>query len=284
MFTPWGKADSQSVIAPGIVEVTTASHGGIHLEAHLNSQVHAAWRDKLGWYEEDCEWAIVAVTFPEHFQGKTVQSGRHAGKTYVEYAHGVLKRGFPDGYSAVFGVVVTAAESNIIAEREFKAAHADRWLSTSAWGYRNDRNGRLRVPAGWVGVCASLGGSRAHGVQERWYLVPEAEYAARNTLGGVVIDPDRHPVWLEVVDDEGGPVTVFIGGVDDNDRNAQKLWAVAGGTRPAGRLWRFPAVGDTAERWMVYRDGYGSGMDRPKPEAALEAAGMRLAPFAEINA
>ena len=103
MFTPWGKSDSTSVIAPGILEVTTPSHGGINLAPHLNSQVHKAWRQKSGWYEEDCEWAIVAVTFPAHFEGKTVQNGPHAGKTYVQYAHGVLKRWFPDQYGTVFG-------------------------------------------------------------------------------------------------------------------------------------------------------------------------------------
>lgn len=281
MLTPWGNADIQKTIAPGIVEVTTPSHGGIHLTPGLNRKVHAAWRDKSGWYEEDCQWAIVAVTFPQHFQEK-FQDGKFAGQTYVEYAHGVLKRWFPDQYGTVYGVTVTAAESNIVAEREFKAAHADRWLSTSAWGHRNDRNGRLRVPAGWVGVCASIGGSRAHDAEERWFLVPEAEYNTRNTLGGLVIDPDRHPVWPEVVDDDGGPVTVFIGG--SNERNAEKLWAVVGGMREAGVLWRFPAVGDTAERWMVYRTGYGSGIDKPTREQALEAAGLRPAPFAGVPA
>src|ERR1043165_7762685 len=151
MFTPWGKADTEEAIASGIVRVTTASHGGIHVTADLNRLVHDAWRNKRGWYEEDCEWAIVAVTFPQHFQGKAVQSDKHAGETYVEYAHGELKRWYPDQYSTVYGVVVTAAESGIVAEREFKAAHADRWLSTSAWGHRNDRNGRLRVPRGGGG-------------------------------------------------------------------------------------------------------------------------------------
>lgn len=285
MFTPWGRADTERMIAPGIVEVTTASHGGIHLVPDLNGKVNAVWRDKAGWYEEDCDWAIVAVTFPEHFRDKKIEDGPEVGLTHEQYAHNVLKRWYPDEYGTVFGVTVTAAESNIVAEREFKAAHADRWLSTSAWGHRNDRNGRLRVPAGWVGVCASVGGSRAHGSEERWFLVPEAEYDVRNTLGGVVIDPDRHPSWPEVVDEEDGPVTVFVGGAEDNDRNAVNVWAVIGGMRLAGKLWRYPATDKTPERWQAYREGFGAVRGtQPTQEEALHAVGFRLAPFAEVTA
>lgn len=72
--TPWGAADTVTNVAPGIDCVTTPSHGGYRLSAEMNAQVPQAWRDasfgKLGltgWYEEDCDWCMVAMAFPEHF-------------------------------------------------------------------------------------------------------------------------------------------------------------------------------------------------------------------------
>jgi hypothetical protein len=43
-FTPWGVADHVSEIAPGVVEVSTPSHGGFHLNAERNAKVPLAWR------------------------------------------------------------------------------------------------------------------------------------------------------------------------------------------------------------------------------------------------
>jgi hypothetical protein len=63
-FTPWGRADFAEVLVPGAVSVATPSHGGIWLAPHLNAEVHPAWRRDDGWYEEDCEAAIVFATFP----------------------------------------------------------------------------------------------------------------------------------------------------------------------------------------------------------------------------
>ena len=65
--TPWGAAQSSKKLAVGVMVYGTASHGGIHLSTKKNALVHYVWRDLDGWYEEDCGWAIVAVTFPELF-------------------------------------------------------------------------------------------------------------------------------------------------------------------------------------------------------------------------
>jgi len=72
--TPWGRADRVTMHAPGIHFVSTPSHGGFHLDEEHNAKVPEAWR-KLswngrgvgGWYEEDCDWAMVALTFPDLF-------------------------------------------------------------------------------------------------------------------------------------------------------------------------------------------------------------------------
>lgn len=65
--TPWGVADSETTYAPGIVFYATPSHGGFRLDAALNRVVPAQVRSETQWYEEDCEWAIVALCFPSAF-------------------------------------------------------------------------------------------------------------------------------------------------------------------------------------------------------------------------
>jgi len=69
--TPWGASDSADHIAPGIVNYTTASHGGVHVSARRLAAMPTAWHlsewAPAGWYEEDCDWALVVLAFPEAF-------------------------------------------------------------------------------------------------------------------------------------------------------------------------------------------------------------------------
>lgn len=72
--TPWGKAQSAEDIAPGITAYTTASHGGYFLNRTANAKVAPPLKRSTfnsqgldGWYEEDCDWAIVVYTFPQYF-------------------------------------------------------------------------------------------------------------------------------------------------------------------------------------------------------------------------
>jgi hypothetical protein len=73
--TPWGIADFATEYAHGIVFFSTPSHGGFHLLPERNAEVLAkfpgfrTFSGAVGWYEEDCDWALVALTFP-HLFGK----------------------------------------------------------------------------------------------------------------------------------------------------------------------------------------------------------------------
>ena len=71
MMTPWGLADEVRVLAPGVIDVYTPSHGGIHVtgDALKRIPLYARSRSCAGpeWYEEDCDWAIVARFIPEAF-------------------------------------------------------------------------------------------------------------------------------------------------------------------------------------------------------------------------
>lgn len=179
MYTPWGKSDSQKTITKGIVSYTTSSHGGIYVEPSLNTQIHEAWRNKSGWYEEDCEWAIVAYTFQQHFDPKHVAS-----------AINTLKNWLPDEYEIVTGEKLTAEESHRRAEAEFLDANKDRYIVYAAFGDWHDK-----VPAGFVGVCAVIGGRMLNGNlasdDKKCFLVPADEYKNRTPFG-FVVDVNKH--------------------------------------------------------------------------------------------
>lgn len=75
--TPWGLSQQQKSIGPGITRVWTAGHGGYHIDATTVSAmppVLAAFGTWAGsddhggrWFEEDEDWCIVALAFPQHF-------------------------------------------------------------------------------------------------------------------------------------------------------------------------------------------------------------------------
>lgn len=73
--SPWGSIQYSAQIAPGLRQVSTASHGGLLLSHGAAERLHISpmalslgnrWQD--GWaYEEDCEWAILAWEIPQHW-------------------------------------------------------------------------------------------------------------------------------------------------------------------------------------------------------------------------
>lgn len=173
--TPWGEADSSRQIAVGIMEYTTPSHGGLHVSPSRLRQMPEPYRLWGGWYEEDCEWAMVAVSFPEFFSP-------HA----VETALQMVKNVYPDKYEAVTGEIIPLAESYTKKERAFYAEHKDAYLCVCAYDHH-----RPTVPTEMVGVIACVGGDKSRG--RKAFLVPEAEYSRPRNGLPFVVDPARHP-------------------------------------------------------------------------------------------
>jgi hypothetical protein len=171
--TPWGLADQVIEIAPGIRSVSTPSHGGYKLDAKRNAQVHVAWRRSGGWYEEDCEWAIVAFTFRASFSAADVA---HAIRS--------LKANQPDAYTLVTGESVRLEESHVLRERAEKDAAKGKLQSYVAWGSWHNL-----VPKGQVGVACKVDGRNGTG-PERFFLIPEKEYELRSSV--FVVDPSKH--------------------------------------------------------------------------------------------
>lgn len=75
--TPWGPSQTTKTLATGIISITTAGHGGIYLEPLRQSHVARLFPDFATfaggpWYEEDEDWAVVALAFPEAFEDEAV--------------------------------------------------------------------------------------------------------------------------------------------------------------------------------------------------------------------
>ncbi|GEO87261.1 hypothetical protein ASC75_19485 [Aminobacter sp. DSM 101952] len=173
--TPWGASQMATVYAEGITSHMTAGHGGFHLSMERNLRIHPSLRKETPWYEEDAEWAIVALTFPDLF---TTYERRVAGDA--------IRNSWPDAWETIHGCVLDPGQSWEKARRLFDDAHAGDWVVISAI---------LSDPRpGMTEVIATLGGKRDHSAEERRYLVPSPEYVTRSPLG-FVIDPDRHQLY-----------------------------------------------------------------------------------------
>jgi len=191
--SPWGVVDEASSRAVGITDVGTPGHGGVKLSAERNRAVHPAWRRPGGWYEEDCEWAIVAMTFPECYSPEHAAFAKQTARSY-----------FPDAYEVVTGERIKPGESYVRDQDTFFAEHADDWVTTSALAVdpgtverivRDDGvTGGLRLmPAEqpMVKVWARVGGRRSTAPETRAFLVPKTEYETRGRFG-FVLDPDKY--------------------------------------------------------------------------------------------
>lgn len=166
--TPWGVSQYSTKIAHGIVSYGTAGHGGIHVCDTLNNQIPEYMRNVGGWYEEDCEWAIVAINFPQYFQ-----------KDY-QIALNTFKNWNPDSYERYFDIELKPGESHVKDERMFLKAHENDYLPLAAWG-----DWHKQVPQGMVGVYAGKGGKRT---DTAYFLVPANEYHQKP----FVIDESKH--------------------------------------------------------------------------------------------
>lgn len=168
--TPWGRAQSAEIYGEGIAFFSTASHGGFKVQAAQLATMPAILRVRDGWYEEDCEWAKVALAFPGLF---TASERRSADAT--------LRDWYPDCWEALHGRALAPGESHEKDRGRFETEHARDWIVISA--------SRLDDAPGTVRCIAARGGDRDT-IERRTYLVPAHEYEPGRF--GFVIDETRH--------------------------------------------------------------------------------------------
>lgn len=173
--TPWGGSQMATIYAEGVVSHMTSGHGGFHLSADRNAKVHPLLRKDTPWYEEDAEWAIVAISFPDLF---TAYERSVAEKT--------IRDTWPDAWEKIHGCPLAEGESWAKDRRAFDQGHAADFIVMSA--IRSEQH------AGMTEVVAMVGGGRVPGRLERRFLVPSDEYVARGPFG-FVINGARHAAY-----------------------------------------------------------------------------------------
>lgn len=182
--TPWGQAQHVEVLAPGIVSVSCAGHGGVKLSPERNREVHPAFRRSSGWYEEDCEWRAAAAAHPEAF----ARPDEDPDEVY-EDAKKSLRNWYPDEFTEAFGE--TADETNSIVMRDrkeradkdaYREAHAEDFVTTGgsnpAW-----------CPREFHVITAeqrSTGTKRSFAVAAGWW----GRNGTNRTDTPIVVDPD----------------------------------------------------------------------------------------------
>jgi hypothetical protein len=168
--TPWGSAQVSRRYADGIIEHSTAGHGGLELDAAANAKVPALYRNQDGFYEEDGEWSKVAATFPHLFTAYERKCADEA-----------LRNTEPDAYESVNGIVLQPGQSRAKDARRFQSDHGAEWVVISAIS--------SSISPGFVECMAARGGDRA-AAERRRFLVPSSEYEPEPF--GFVIDETRH--------------------------------------------------------------------------------------------
>lgn len=95
--SPWGTIDHAEALGGGAWSVSTPSHGGIYLPLNMEMQMPQTFKSKrnpnTGWYEEDCEWALVYLCFSflDWSQGDDSRK-----QTIHDAAHATAKRYYPE--------------------------------------------------------------------------------------------------------------------------------------------------------------------------------------------
>lgn len=114
----WGRPQQQRTYLPGVVNVSTAGHGGICLSNEREEMIPEYMRQgKL--YEEDCDYAIPVLIFAEELRakyGEKTLPGFCEGFTvekFIEGAKRTLRNWHPDAYERYFGETISPGESYI---------------------------------------------------------------------------------------------------------------------------------------------------------------------------
>lgn len=171
---PWGEPDLITRYADGILRVITPGHGGFYLSNERLKQMPEALFEAANgrWFEEDCEWCLVALSFPDEFTSEE-----------QEFARKTLKNWYPEAYEKFYDVKLGRGESYMRDQQIAEQENRDRMVVISAKIDEEDR--RL------VCVLATRGGQRDPSAEKRWFLVDAEEYSNRPQTG-FVIDEDRH--------------------------------------------------------------------------------------------
>jgi hypothetical protein len=88
--SPWGAVQHEHRYSADVVSVSTAGHGGFHAVGAARRRIDELfptfqpWAG-AGWYEEDCDWSIVAIALPELFDDGALVGAVRTVRHSTEY-------------------------------------------------------------------------------------------------------------------------------------------------------------------------------------------------------
>jgi len=110
----WGHVVHATELAPGVWQVDTEGHGGIILSPERIAALpewakrQTPWSRVAGQYEEDCDWVIPTLAFPEVLEAKQERHNRFARENGItsilsikNYAVKVLNEHHHSAYAAL---------------------------------------------------------------------------------------------------------------------------------------------------------------------------------------
>lgn len=193
--SPWGNVDDWSPFGDqGLYQHSTPSHGGVYVPEEMKRMMPAPYRNANAygggcWFEEDSEWALVALSFPSGHSEKNIKAAISTVKNY-----------YPHQYMAVTGEKLSRHDSSVLAKEEDRASAVGKYVADCAWGHGNNNADRIDVPPGMVGVSATIGGRdenyHCNEASRRYFLVPSEEYETRTSFGFIM--HKDYPEWHKI--------------------------------------------------------------------------------------
>lgn len=105
--SPWGVPDTITEVAPGILFYSTPSHGGYWLSDARIASMPKPLREFVPfggpqagpgrWFEEDCDWAVVALAFPQFFKPDDIDAALKTLQHYKPELYEQVKAGIAQG-------------------------------------------------------------------------------------------------------------------------------------------------------------------------------------------
>lgn len=267
-MSPWGAVQDTTNVAEGIQFVETASHGGVYLSPERNRKVPGSIRNDPGWYEEDSEWTIAAMVFPEEFRSHWAEGGKDPDEMMAN-AIRVIRDWHPEAYQAVTGEAPSLEESRELRRLHFEKQHAEDYVAIAAMGGWDET-----TPYGFVRVVATRGGDRS--AESADFLVPDVEY----TIGenGFVIDENRHIPW-EVAGAVSRHVLLALAEADgDSPKVRESVVRLVRLYKPQARMETCvdEATGEKLAEYVDVGAPHATTVIWPKPAACEQIGGAPL--------
>lgn len=77
---PWGWIQGRTEVAEGIYWITTGGHGGFCISEDRYAEMPQGLREcsmtKDQWFEEDCSWCAVVLSWPQYFSPEMLKAAQ----------------------------------------------------------------------------------------------------------------------------------------------------------------------------------------------------------------